>query len=409
MRQRVLAALAIVSLWAMGCAGRPSSGRFSPPGRPQSASAAVHAPSPALLLTAKTLFSLPRPSDLSAGFIQAVEVDPQLSYYQDRTPESIAEELRLHDIRDVRYVLTADSNVAPRLLQALQERHIRVWYATFMNGVYPAGKKDLPPGWQDWRMVRRAELQGGKPPDFTYLCLNDPDYRAWKKRQIGRMLRRYPFAGVDLIEPYWPDTPGPESDNYGCFCPHCAAAFHMMFPEETALPDTLHAGSPRSPSNAPALWRKWLQFRRATVTGFLDDLVNGPGGIRATAPKAKICIWTLALQAADGVRRVREDNGQDAAEIARVVRPDVYCFETHWPDWSQPDLPPDYVLRYKPFLDQVQAVAPGMPVLMQADTGSDPHSRRSEAWIRAFEAASRRLGAAGIVLYEYSIGAHISF
>lgn len=336
-------------------------------------------------------------------FGRSVEVDPQFAYYRNRSPESIAAEIGAHGYRTVRYILTADSNVDPRLISAFHQEQIGVWYLTFMNGTYST--KDLPTGWESWKMVTRADREG-KPTgvDYTFLCLNNPDYRAWKKRQITSVLSRYPFGGIDLIEPHWPDYPGPESPTYGCFCPHCAAAFKRMFPEETALPDILHPDSPLSPQKNPALWRKWLQFRKASLTDFLNNLVNGKDGIRALAPHAKVCIWTLALAEPDGVRHVLEDNGEDAAEIARMVKPDLYGFQTHWPDWSRPDLPPTYVDGYKPFFDQVRSVAPGMLLLVQADIGSLPNMRRGGNWIAAFEQECRRLGIADTTLYEYFIG-----
>src|SRR5581483_4120953 len=223
-----------------------------------------------------------------SAFGRSVEVDPGFPYYQHRSPESIAAEIRANGYRIVRYILTADSNFDPALLAAFRREGIAVWYATFCNGTYTT--QDLPPGWQAWKMVTRTELEGKSLNDgYTRLCLNNPDYRAWKKRRIGRLLRAHPFVGVDLMEPHWPEYPGSESPAYACFCAHCLAAFRKRFPEETALPDILHADSPRSPQQNPALWKKWLEFRHASLTDFLNDLVNGKGGIREATPRARVC------------------------------------------------------------------------------------------------------------------------
>jgi hypothetical protein len=342
--------------------------------------------------------------DFLPTYGRSIQVDPAFGYYQGRSAASIAAEVRANGYSIVRYVLTAESNVDPALIAAFQREHIGVWYVTFCNGTYST--KDLPAGWQAWQMVTRADLEGKKRDSdgFTRLCLNNPAYRAWKKRQVVHLLRQQPFQGVDLMEPHWPEYPGVTSPEYGCFCPHCLAAFRKRFPEETLLPDVEHADSPRSPQRNPALWRKWLQFRQAGVTDFLNGLVNGAGGIRQTTPQTRACLWTLALTEPNGVQQMREECGEDAGEIARVVRPDMYCFQTNWPDWMRADLKPNYVESYRPFLEQVRHVAPDMPLMIQADTGSEAPNRRSWDWIAAFERACAMLGVSSTTCYEYFIG-----
>lgn len=337
---------------------------------------------------------------------RSVEVDPQFAYYRNRSPESIASEIRANGYDIVRYILTADSAVNPKLVTAFHREGIGVWYATFANGVYTT--KDLPSGWTTWKMVTRSNLQGKPLEDgYTRLCLNNPAYRTWKKAQIGKMLRQVPFEGVDLMEPHWPEYPGITSPAYACFCAHCLAAFRKQFPEERALPNILDTNAPNSPDRNPALWQKWLTFRKESLTDFLNDLVNGKGGIRETAPQAKICVWTLALSEESGLRRVREDSGEDPGAIARQVRPDLFCLQTHWPDWTRAELPPDYVKQYRPFVEDIRAASPTLPIMVQADTGSQKQNRRSWAWIEAFERACTQLGAGSTTLYEYFIGDYI--
>src|SRR5579884_363829 len=338
---------------------------------------------------------------------RSVQIDPGLPYYRGRSPESIASELRAHGYRVVRYVVTESGSVNSALLRAFHREGMGVWFLTFANGTYST--RELPSGWEEWRMVTRATLEG-KAPDasYTYLCLNNPAYRAWKKRQIAATLKAHLFQGVDIAEPHWPEYPGVTSLAYGCFCKHCLAAFRRRFPEESHLPDILHPDSPYSPANNPALWRKWLAFRVDSLTDFLNDLFNGSGGIRSQAPGVKVCIWTLALTERDGLRRIREDNGEDAGAIARVVGPDMHCFQTHWPDWIRADLKPDYVEGYRPFITQIRRANPRLPLMIQADIGSQPQNRRSWDWIRAFERHCARLGVTSTTLYEYSLGKYIN-
>jgi len=339
-------------------------------------------------------------------FGRSVTIDPVFPYYRDRSPASIAAEVRANGYNIVRYILTADSNVNPALVAALHREHIGVWYLTFGNGTYST--KDLPRGWEAWKMVTRSDLAGEPLKEgYTRLCLNNPRYRAWKKAQIVRTLRRCPFQGVDIVEPHWPEYPGIKSKAYGCFCPHCLAAFTKMFPDESALPDILDPNSPHSPQRNPELWKKWLAFRQASLTDFLNDLVNGRDGIRQRAPQAQVSLWTLALAEDNALKRIREDSGEDAGEIVRVVKPDMHCLQTHWPDWLRRKLPPTYVERYRPFIDQIRKVDRDLPIMIQADIGSKKANRRSWEWIETFEQACNRLGVGSTTAYEYFVGGYM--
>lgn len=366
-------------------------------------------PLSALLLSAALLLSVPpsRPAnDALPVFGPSVQVDPGFDYYKNRSVESVAAEVRANGYRIVRYVVTNDKEIDPKLIAAFHGDAIGVWYLTFGNGVYSVD--DLPKEWPAWRMKLRAELEGKPPSDeFIYLCLNNPAYRAWKKQTIAHTLRAFPFQGIDIAEPHWPEYPGVTSPAYGCFCEHCLEAFRRRFPEEKALPDIVHSDSPLSPKNNPSLWRKWLVFRQASVTDFLNDLVNGKGGIREAAPTVKVCAWTLALREKDAVERMRIDSGEDAAEVARVVKPDLYCLQTHWPDWTDGKLPADYARAYEPFVRQVRSASPRMKLMIQADTGSQTQNRRSWDWIKTFERTCRSLDVQSSTFYEYYLGLYI--
>jgi hypothetical protein len=153
------------------------------------------------------------------------------------------------------------------------------------------------------------------------------------------------------------------------------------------------------------LWQKWLKFRQASATDYLHDYVNGKGGLRETVPHAAVCVWSLALK--NGLKQVREDNGEDPQDIARTVKPDLYGLQTHWPDWIKADLPPDYAKDYIPFIEQIRKADARLPILVQADTGSNRDNRRSWQWIRDFERACWKLGATSTTFYEYFVGLYM--
>lgn len=334
---------------------------------------------------------------------RSMQIDPAFRYYRDRSPSSIADEIRAAGYSIVEYIVVNDRDIDDALVRALTRRHIGVWYLTFGNGVYRT--EGLPAGWRSWKMVTRADLAGKSLEDgYTRLCLNNPGYRKWKKDQIVQSLTRHPFLGVQIAEPHWPEYPGIASPAYGCFCRACRDAFRERYGSEAELPDIIDPTSPQHPDRDPALWKKWLAFRQATLTAFLDDIVNGVDGIRSRAPDARVCTWSLGLMEADGVARVRDIHGEDAGEIVRVVKPDVHCLQTHWPDWIQAELPGDYIRAYQPFLDQIRQADASIPIVFQADIGSQPQNRRSTAWIERFERTALELGAHGSMCYEYFIG-----
>ncbi len=330
-----------------------------------------------------------------------VEIDPYLGrYYTGRSMESIAEEIAVHGFDGVQYVNTRDSRVNRDLIDALHRRNIHVDYATFGNGTYDT--QDLPAGWEGWRMVTRQPMNDG----YTRLCLNHPDYRRWKKAQIARILREYPFDGVHIMEPFWPEYPGPSAPAYACLCERCRGLFTQTYPGEEP-PEFTDESHPLFWRRQPELYAKWVQFRTSCHTDFLRDLLNGEGGIRQTRPRTPVTVWILAIDVPDLVHFVKEVHGQDIADVVRRVRPDAICLQTHWPDWIKTNLPPDYVRAYQPLVRAARAVHPNLPIMVQADIGSQPQNRQSWDWIARFRQACRQLGVQSVTLYEYMLGMYM--
>ncbi len=330
---------------------------------------------------------------------RSIMVDPQFSYYKDRTPESIVEEVKAHEYDDVRLCCANESGIDGKLVRAFVDSGVKVWMQTFSNGVY--SRVDLPEDWESWQMKLR---KGACPAGFTLLCPNNPAYREWKKRQVTTALRAHPFCGIDVAEPLLPAYPGPESEYYGCFCESCLAALRKMYPDVSAFPDFEDSKSPRYWKTDTDLYEKWVGFRVTTVVSWLDDLVNGKGGIRQKCPNVKVATWSLGLDVPDQLAKLREWEALDGAAIVRRVKPDVHVIQTDWPDWLKDKLSPDYPAKYKPVFDSIREAAPSIPILLQTDIGSKQNMRRSRDWIRRVEEAARKLGYAGVFHYEYHLG-----
>jgi len=338
----------------------------------------------------------------AAGATRSVTVDPQFPYYKDRSPESIVEEIRANDFGDVRLVAVNESGIDGALVKAFRDGGVRVSMLTITNGVYSTS--DLPTGWEEWRMKLR---DGKQHPGFTYLCPNNPAYAAWKKSQLVTALTKHPFQGIDLAEAFLPAYNGPDSEMYGCLCDHCAEAFGKMHPDVPGIPDFSDPESPRWWKTDKTLYEKWVGFRVATVVGFLDELVNGKGGVREKCPNVKVCTWSLGLDVRDQLAKLREWEALDAAAIVRRVKPDAHMIQTDWPDWIKEDLKPTYPLKYKPVADSVREASPKTALMMQMDIGSQKQMRRSRDWIREAEQAAKEIGCQSCTHYEYHLGDYI--
>ncbi len=322
------------------------------------------------------------------------QVDPQFRYYQNRSAESIAAEVAANGYKHAHYVATADSDIRGDLVRAFQRERLPVWYLTFCHVAYST--KDFPEGWEAWRMKLRAS----KGEDYVRLCMNDPGYIAFKRSQVAEVMRRHPFDGVELVEPFWPDVPGPERDTYGCLCEDCRAAFLRDHPEETDIPEFTDAASERYYKRQPELYRKWVEFRVRSIGRFLNAVLSD---VRRERPNVPVMVWTLVQDDPAAIALMREAQGNDVAALVSAVRPDAVCLQTNWMDWMKPVLAPDYLRGYRPFVERLRSADPDMPYVLQVDTGSHKPARRSMEWLREADGVARSMGALGTLNYEYFI------
>ncbi len=357
----------------------------------------------AMITVSILLFSIACEAKLDP-FARSIQIDPNFSYYKDRSPESIAAEIKANGFGAVRLVVTDDNAIEPKIVEAFHKAGISVWYETWGNGTYLSSS--LPSGYEAWQMKLKSKKANEAAAGFVYFCLNNPKYRKWRKEQVIKTLKRIPFDGFEIVEPFLPAFNGPESDYYGCLCDCCKAAFLKMYPEEKTIPEFLDKKSPNYYKTNRTLYEKWVEFRCQTVASFQDFIINSPGGVRETFPKIKIAAWGIADDVPNPIETLREWEGSDGALIVRTVRPDIYVIQTDWPDWLNPNLPPEYPLKYKPFVDAVRKVS-SVPIIMQADVGSNEKCRRGFDWMSKCEKAAKNAGMMGITAYEYHLNLDI--
>lgn len=327
-------------------------------------------------------------------------VDAAFLYYQGRTADSIAEEIALRGYKTVHMVVTSERNVNGQLLDALHDHGIAVWAMVWAGGTYSTA--GFPAEWPEWR---QQLITPAAPDGFIYLSPYHPGYREWKKKAVAQLIQDYPFDGIELVEAFFPNWNGLQSGVYGDIGPYAQAAFRERFGEEP--PDFVDRSSPRYYTKVPALYEKWVQFRVDTVTEWLDELVNGEGGIRQARPGIPVATWTLATDWPRSMEKARYDLGEDLAAVLKAVKPDIHILQTNWPDWIKGELPADYIRSYQPYIDVIRSVAPDMPIGIQADIGSQIQNRRDWDWIAQFEEVAWDMGFSTTTMYEYHIAMYM--
>ncbi len=333
-----------------------------------------------------------------------IQVDPNFAYYKNRSVESIADELYLAGYKAVHYFVVNEHNVNGPLIDAIRKRGLMVWLMTLGNGTYSTDR--YPAGWEAWKM--RVNSPTGEASGFTFLTPFHPDFVAWKKKQLVRLMKTYAFDGIELAESYFPEWDAIRLRTYGDVGPLAAQAFLDRY--GVRMPDFQDRDSPDYYLKQPDRYKKWIDFRVEIINGFLDDLINGKDGIREARPDALVATWSLAIDKGEqSFSKIREYQGLDAAKMIERVKPDLHYFQTHWPDWikSESELPPDYMKHYQAFVDQVRRVHPHVPLGLQADIGSIQSMVKSKDWIDKFNQHAREYGYVTWTSYEYHLGGHI--
>ncbi|WP_274363023.1 N-acyl-D-glucosamine 2-epimerase [Paenibacillus thermotolerans] len=332
----------------------------------------------------------------------SIQVDPLFPYYLNRSCDSIADEIAVSGYGSVHYFVVNENIVNGELIEAFRRRGIAVWAMVLGNGTFSTER--FPADWPSWQMELLQETNDGFTR-FSHFC---SEYAEWKKAAMARLVSDYPFDGIEIAEPYFPEWDGIERGVYGDVGPHARRRFMEIY--GLPIPHFRDTQSPNYYKTNKELYAKWVEFRVDAVNGFIDEMINGKGGVREARPDILVATWSLAIDAGpDSASLLREHQGLDAPSMVAKVRPDIHYFQTHWPDWikGEADLPPNYIERYKPFADAVRAMHPSLPLAVQADIGSSTAMIKSAEWLRAFQSHAHRLGFASWTAYEYHIGGYM--
>lgn len=333
-----------------------------------------------------------------------VQIHVGFPYYQGRSPESIAEEIEVNGFTSVLYlVCNEDADLSPELVAALHRRGIGVWGGYFSTGVYTP-ESLLPPGWEEWRMESLV------PDAYRHFSFVHAGYREWLKQRIASGFATMGFDGFLLMETFYPNWGGPERQPTDYI--DVSPAFQAAFREATghdAFPDFTDPADPHYYQTDEALYRDLVEYRAKALADFYGDVVNGPGGVRERFPGTTVATWTTGAAFPDASRLLREWEGHDAGLMVRTVRPEMHFLQTHWPDWSRPDLPPDYTDGYVPLVAEAKAADPAVRIGFQADIGSLVPMRKSPAWHREYCRHAHEIGIDATTYYEFHLRWEVYF
>ncbi|MDQ0059302.1 N-acyl-D-glucosamine 2-epimerase [Paenibacillus harenae] len=329
-----------------------------------------------------------------------IQIDPTFAYYRNRTAESIASEIELAGFCCVHYFVVNEHVVDASLIEAFRQRGIPVWAMVIGNGTFSTER--YPEEWPSWQMKLLKETNDG----FRRLSPFSEGYVRWKKAAMARLVSDYPFDGIEIAEPYFPEWGGIERGVYGDVGPLAEAAF--LAEHGVRMPDFENPESERYYAKDPVTYRKWVDFRVEAVNGFIGEMINGKGGVREARPDIMVATWSLAINAGtESVERLRDDQGLDAPSMIEHARSDIHYLQTHWPDWTRGDLPGDYAKEYKPFVDHIRSLHPRIPLGIQADVGSARHMIKGGDWLSAFSQTAFGLGYSAWTAYEYHTGGYM--
>ncbi|MDO7907128.1 N-acyl-D-glucosamine 2-epimerase [Paenibacillus sp. JX-17] len=329
----------------------------------------------------------------------SIQIDPLFPYYADRSADSIAEELELAGYRTVRYFVVDERKINGPLIEACQRRGIAVWAMVLGNGSF--GTAQLPPGWESWKMELLKETKDG----FQRLSHFAEEYVAWKSRRTGELVARYPFDGIEVAEPYFPEWKGLRTGTYGDLSRHAAEAFRKRC--GAPLPEFRDRQADNYYRKVPELYQEWVEMRVDAVNELVHRIINGPEGARSMRPDLLAATWSLAVTGRHAQARLREWQGMDAASMIAKVQPDMHVLQTHWPDWQRRWLRPDYVKHYRKLAAPIQRISPDLPIAIQADIGSSRRMVKSGTWLQKFARSVQVQGFNGWTAYEYHIGGYM--
>jgi hypothetical protein len=319
---------------------------------------------------------------------KTVQIDLGFDMYKDRSARSIAEEIIANGYEGVLYFVTSDKGIRKDVIEELQKRDIPVAALICASGTYMPEDERI----KDWKKYR-MEFTNNSMDQYKLMTFIDKDYLAWMKNRVVTILNKNGFDGFTFAEVMFPIANGLENEKvlYGDISP----AFQAAFKKETGntvFPEFVNKNKSNYYKKIPNVYNDLVEYRVKVINNFYSEVVNGKDGVREKCPRIFVASWSQGIGDANGVKNLREWEGNDAASMIKAVKPDMHFIQTHWIDWSNKEIKGDYPLLYKPFFDAIKKADPNMPIGLQADFVSQTDARRPLDWQELFYKTCNQLG-----------------
>lgn len=336
---------------------------------------------------------------------RAVQLEPGFAYYAARSAESIVSEVRANG-HDCLHLICLSDTVRPEgIVEEARRQGVEIWASFFPSGVYMADAL-FPPERDSWRMQFTTDQLSG----YRFYSYVHSDYREWWKQHLRRVIGDHPFDGVLFYEVAYPSVEGiaEEIPTFADISSGAVLAFQRAT-GRSSFPDFADPGHPHYYHTDRGLYGDLVEYRVQSIMGFLQEVLDGPGGLRRAFPDLMFATWTIALAQPGGMETMREREAQDAARLVVELRPDAHFFQSHYPDWYPADQPPTYLRGYEPYIGAVRDAAPTLPLGVQGDVCSTCPYRRDPGWWRGFEETAHALGLAITTYYEFALRWEVYF
>ncbi len=333
--------------------------------------------------------------------LRGVQISQDSIYMQGRSAESIASELSVNGVESVFIIPAYNDTFKAGMVDALHKRGIGAGLMLFASSIYGT----LPSDWEAWLMEFLNVSNGGSQISFIY-----DGYRQWMKQRAVGLCNTYDFDAITFAEPMYPvyngvtKTPVVYAD--------VSSGYQAIFKADTGesnFPDFTNSASPNYFKTNTALYQKLVQHRIDSITNYFDEIINGVNGLRQAAPDTLVVTWSLACSklANGGVQLLPEWEGNDAYSIVKKSKPDIHYFQTHWPDWCDPDLSPEHVYQYIDNFKESWRAMPDVAIGVQDDIGSSDSMRRRDQYYNDFLTACEASNVSNSTYYCFDIRADI--
>ncbi len=328
----------------------------------------------------------------------SIQIDPEMLYQQQISPETLVADLRMANVRSVHFFIVGnwdgsrnDQLLKPAYLQALKAEKIAVWFMLLGNCIY--GNSDLPSDWQMEFLIPYPN------PGIKFFSFHRPEFVDWQINRVKRILQNYEVDGVEFAESYFPEW---KTLNGNGFYGDVSAFARKKFTEKYIGSGLATVSFDYIVKN-PAVYSKWMDFRADAILSFNKQIKKAIKEVNADVLYA---IWGMGIRQGT-IAEIREHFGLDMPALAKEVQPDVMVLQTAAQDWLDPKLPYNYLQDYATFAKAIQAANPKVALSIQADIVSLGYSnasveKRYPIWWLPFFDLALQSGYYSNVAYEYA-------